>query len=99
MLPATTLPTSSVTIGGDEVTFRSLSRHEAMQMAAYKGREDEAEDFILSCATGCTVEEAAAWRASTDLSTAGILIDAVLLFSGLAEKDAEGNARASTRGR
>lgn len=91
-LPVKQLARDSVTIAGEVVEFRAMSRSEALKMNAYKGREDEAEVFVITCGTGCTEAEAQAFRDQNDTETAGLLIDGILVLSGLAEKDAEGNA-------
>lgn len=92
-LPVVPLPRGSVEIAGELVTFRSLSRSEALHMQTFRGREDEAEIHLLVCGTGVTSDEAKAWRDSVDTETAGILIDAIINVSGLARArtDAEGN--------
>ncbi|MEN2251242.1 hypothetical protein, partial [Enterococcus faecium] len=70
-LPVSPLATGSVDINGTPVPLRSLSRAEAIKLQTFRGRADEAEPFILSCATGVTVEEATAWLASVNLETGG----------------------------
>jgi hypothetical protein len=82
-LPTKPLPTASIDIAGVNVAYRSLSRSEALRMQTFKGREDEAEIFLLVCGTGCTEEEAQAFRDSNDTETAGLLIDAIIVISGL----------------
>jgi hypothetical protein len=72
------------------VAFRSLSRAEALHLNDYRGREDEAEVFIIACATEASEDEVRTWRGEVDTDTAGLLIDAILVLSGLAERDAEG---------
>lgn len=86
-LPVVALARSSVVIGGERIEFRALSRAEAMELNAYKGREGEAEVFILVAGVGCSEDEAQAFRAENDLDTAGLLIDAILVLSKLAEAD------------
>lgn len=86
-LPIVPLATDTVTIGGTDVTIRAMSRAQALKLNAYKGREDEAEILILAAGTGCTLEEAEAFRDGNDTATAGVLIDAILVLSGLATAD------------
>jgi hypothetical protein len=86
-LPKVALPTSSVEIGGETVEYRSLSRSEVLKIQAFAGREDEAEDFIVACGTGVSIEEAHEWRESIDAMTAGPLIDGIILLSGLVDAD------------
>jgi len=83
-LPVVPLGRGTVEIGGETVEFRSLSRSQALQLNSFKGREDEAEVFILMGGTGCSEDEARAFRDGNDTETAGILIDAILILSGLA---------------
>jgi hypothetical protein len=90
-LPIVALPRSKVTIGGTEVEYRALSRAEAMQLNEYKGREDEAELLILQWGTGCSAEEAKAFRDGNDTETAGLLIDGIIFLSKLAKVDVDGN--------
>jgi len=84
-LPKIALPSSSIELGGERVEFHSLSRSQALKLHDYKGREDEAEDFMLACALDIEAEEAHAWRDSTDTETAGKLIDAIIELSGLTD--------------
>jgi hypothetical protein len=86
-LPIAPLATGEVTIAGSVVTFHSLSRAQALQLNDYRGREDEAEVFILVAGTGCSEAEAIAFREGNDTDTAGLLIDGILIVSGLAEAD------------
>lgn len=90
-LPIIPLPTNTVTVGGAEVTFRALSRREAMRlMTEFQGRPDDAEAFLVSCGCGVSIEEANEWRENTDPILAGKVIDGIVLLTGLS-KDAEGN--------
>ena len=101
-LPIIPLPSSTVEVNGSPVTFRSLSRSEALQLQGFRGREDEAEALILQWATGATPEEAQAFREGTMTAEAGKLVDAILIFSGLAEADEDGepiDPKAGTNGR
>jgi hypothetical protein len=84
-LPIVPLGTGSVEIGGVPVAIKSLSRADALQLNGFKGREDEAEVFVVMRGTGCTDEEAKAFREGNDTDTAGILIDAILELSGLTD--------------
>lgn len=85
-LPINPLPSSSIEIAGQSVAFRSLSRSEALKMQTFVGRVDDAEIFLLSCGTGCSEEEARAFRDGNDTVTAGLLIDAIIVLSGLTQK-------------
>ena len=86
-LPSRPLPTDEVEVNGEFVRFRSLSRAEALKLQDYRGREDEAEAFILAAALGdVSVDEAMAWRETTTTLESSKLIDAILVFSGLASE-------------
>ena len=91
-LPIIALPTSTVEVGGVPVPIRSLSRHEALHVHSFVGREDEAEDYIVACGTDVSVEEAAKWRNSTALDTAGTVVGAIMLISGLTKAGTDPNA-------
>jgi hypothetical protein len=84
-LPVVPLGTGTVVIGGETVAIKSLSRADALQLNGFKGREDEAEVFVVMCGTGCTEDEAKAFREGNDTETAGLLIDAILELSGLTD--------------
>lgn len=86
-LPVQLLPTDSLEIGGQLVEYNSMTRAQALKLNTFKGREDEAEVFILVCGTGCTEQEAEDFRDSNDTATAGRLIDGILILSGLAKAD------------
>ncbi len=86
-LPVIPLPSSSVEVNGTEVRFRSLSRSEALELKELRGDLAAAEVLIISKATGSTEEEAQTFREGTPTMEAGKLIDAILVFSGLAEEE------------
>ena len=96
-LPIVPLTQGSVVIGGETVEYRALSRAEAMTLNGYRGREDEAEVFILMAGTGCSQDEAKAFREGNDVETAGALIDGILILSKLASDDTD--PKAKSRGR
>lgn len=86
-LPTKALPTSTVTIEGTAVEVRGLSRSEALKLSTQFTTDiDGAESFIVACGTGVTPEEAQEWRNTTDPETAGLIIDEVILLSGLSEQ-------------
>lgn len=87
-LPSKPLPTGSVTIAGTEVPIRALSRSEVLRLRSFEDNEDAAEPFVVSCATGVSVEEATAWLGSIDVVTGGALIEAVFKLTGLADPQA-----------
>lgn len=85
-LPAVPLSTSTLTIGGTDVTIHALTRTQALELNAYQGREDEAEDALIAWATDCSTEEAHAWRQAVSWDTAGQLVDAIIELSGLTQQ-------------
>lgn len=85
-LPIKPLPTDELEINGQRVEYRSLSRAQALKVHEFVGREDEAEVYLLMCGTGCTEEEARAFREGNDAETAGLLIDAIIVISGLTKR-------------
>jgi len=98
-LPVRPLPASSVEVNGTPVSFRSLSRAEALKLTQdFKDDVDAAEVFVLVCATGVTDEEARTWRAETTTDEAGKLIDGILIFSGLATEAEAPDPKPSTNG-
>jgi len=93
-LPVKALARDSVLIGDEKVEFRAMSRSEALKLGNYRGKEDEAEIFILQCGTSCTDDEAKAFLDANDTATAGLLIEGILALSGLTPdtgKDADPN--------
>ena len=84
-LPIVPLASATVEIGGVDVQYHAMSRAQALQLQAFQGLPAEAEVHILMSGTGCTDEEACAFREATDTATAGSLIDAILIISGLTE--------------
>jgi hypothetical protein len=96
-LPKKALPTTEVTLGSEVVTIRSLSRSEALRLTtSFKDNADGAENFVLACGAGVSEEEAEEWRNSTDPTTAGLVIDEILKFTGLAGQE-DKSPQASTR--
>jgi hypothetical protein len=91
-LPVKPLATATLAIDGQAVEYRSLSRAQALKLNEFRGREDEGEVYILMCGTGCTEAEATAFREGNDIATAGVLIEAIIVLSGLAKADPESDA-------
>jgi hypothetical protein len=105
-LPTQPLPQDTVEVNGAVIRFRSLSRDEAFQLQEFRGREDDAEVFILVNAVIDPVsseDEVRAWRKSTTAMAVGKLVDAILIFSELAEdptggpKGGSGRSTSTTR--
>jgi hypothetical protein len=102
-LPVIPLPSSSVEVNGTPVSFRSLSRSEAIVLQGMRGDLDEQDAFVIMCGTDSTREDVDAFRSATAPMEAGRLTDAILVLSGLAEgEDAAGDPvdpKAATNGR
>lgn len=82
-LPIATLATGEVTVHGEVVPFRAMSRNEVIELGKLEGQNDQAEIWMLQCGTGCTDDEARAFRDGNDAITAGLLIDAIVKLSGI----------------
>jgi hypothetical protein len=95
-LPIPTLPTGSVDVDGVSVPIRSLTRAQALKLGTFRGKEDEAEVFILVAGADVSDDEARAWRESVDTDTGGLLIDAILVLSGLAKEGTNPNPNGAT---
>jgi hypothetical protein len=87
-LPVSPLPTGSVTIAGEKVPIRALSRLEVLKLRTFEGREDDSEPYAIACATGYTEEEALAWLGSVGTETGGVLVEAILRLTGLLDPQA-----------
>lgn len=88
-LPVTKLPTDTVTVDGQSVEVRGLSRAEAYKLATgiFKDDPDAGEVYILTCGTGASEDEVKAWRETTDMVTAGVVVDRILALSGMSGSD------------
>lgn len=87
-LPVVPIPTATIELAGTPVTYRSLSRAEALRMATdYRADPEGAQVFLLARGAGVTEDEARAWLDSTDPATAGKLVDAIIILTGLATPD------------
>lgn len=84
-LPLVALPTDIVVVADEKVEVRGLSRAEALKLQTFDGDLDAAENHILACGTGVTLEEAAEWRAAVAPDVAGALVDRICELSGLVE--------------
>lgn len=84
-LPIPPLASGVLVIAGQDVGYHALTRAQAMQLNTFRGREDDAETYLLSCGTGVSIEDAAAWRGAVGWDVAGELVDAIIDISGLTE--------------
>lgn len=86
-LPVEPLATDHVPVAGGTVDIRSLSRSEVIALAGYADDPGGAEAYIISCATGGTIEEAQAWRQAVNAKTAAVLLNAIAVLSGIRRGD------------
>ena len=100
-LPIAPLATRTIEIAGQTVAYHSLSRASVISLGAFQAERADAavvrqanlegaELAIIMGGTDCTEEDARAFRGGNDLDTAGALIDAILVLSGLATIDPKG---------
>lgn len=84
-LPVKALPTATVMVEGTPVEVRGLSRTEALKLSTQftAATADEAEVFVVQHGTGVTEDEAREWLGSTDVDTAGLIIDKIVELSGI----------------
>ena len=82
-LPVPGLASGSVEIDGIAVPIRSLSRDEVVALSALREDTGAAEVFILSRSCAITEDEARDWRTKVDAATAGELLSAIAVLSGL----------------
>lgn len=83
MLPIPPLGTSTVEIAGEQVPITSLSRDAVVSLTRFGDDTSAAEVYILSAGCGITEAEATAWRKAVDAPTAGKLLDAIAVVSGI----------------
>lgn len=84
-LPNVPLPTDTVDVAGTPVEVRGMSRSEVAKLASFGGDPDGAENFVLACGAGLSVEDAQAWRDSVPADVAGVVLDRIAELSGLVE--------------
>lgn len=88
-LPDVPLPTGTVEIAGTAVPIKSLSRTAVVSLSDLDGDSRAAEVLIVSKGTGVTDDEARAWLDSVDADTAGTLLEAVAVLSGIRKPGAK----------
>ncbi len=72
-----------MTLGQDTIEFRSLTMKEADAFRGYAEDTLGASAFIVSTATGVTLEDADTWLGSVTFGDANALVTAILSLSGL----------------
>lgn len=83
-LPAPSLASGTVIIGGVPVDYRGLSRSEALRLTGFVDDPGAAEVYLLTCGVGWSEAEAQQFRDEQNTADAGLLIDGILIASGLA---------------
>ena len=82
-LPLIPLPTTTIEVGGQKVTIRSLSRGERLALADLDLDARGLEAYIVGRCTETPDEEAAAWLAAVAPDVADKLIADTMEWSGL----------------
>lgn len=87
MLPVKPLATDIVSVAGESITIRSLSRAEALHMRTIVAADGDAEAYVIAKATSETLEDAATWLDKVDNQTATDLVAAILKLSALVDRN------------
>lgn len=82
-LPLLPLPTTTVDVGGTQVTIRSLSRGERLALAELDLDARGIEAYIVGCCTDTPLDEAQRWLASVTSRVADGLIREAMEWSGM----------------
>lgn len=85
-LPAIPLPTGTVELGGQTVTFQALSRAAAVGLKVFEDHPQDAEPYIVAKGCGISEDEAREWLEATPFEDGSTLIEAIVLLSGLPSK-------------
>jgi hypothetical protein len=81
------LPTKTITVRGEKVSIRSLSRAQSLHLNDFQqgAQEEAAELFLLACAFEVTTDEAKVWLESTDPLTVDEVLEEILELSAVRE--------------
>lgn len=91
-LPFVALPTGSVSIGDGSVACRGLSRSEVIKFRSFDD-PTEREVYLIEVGAQVSHDEAVKWFEATDSETVTLVIEKVLILSGLlVAKPAKGKA-------
>lgn len=91
-LPLIPLPTTTIDVGDQRVTMRSLSRGEVLRIAELPEDPREVEAFIVSCAFDVPTEEAKAWLSASHPDVVNRTLVALMEWSGMSAPTEEGEA-------
>jgi hypothetical protein len=84
-LPQIPLPTGTVEVGGQTVTFHALSRAAAVGLSRFQDEPGQAEPYLVAQAMDIGVDEAETWLGSVPFAEGSKLIEAIILLTGLGE--------------
>lgn len=91
---------SSVTIKGQAIPFRALSRTEGLRLNAWdKADADGAEVWVIAQACSVSEEEARAFMDGTDFDAVTELLSAILVLSGLSTPEGQRDPKPRSNGR
>ncbi len=91
---------SSVTIKGQDIPFRALSRSEGVRLTSWdKADADGAEVWLVVTACDVPEEEAKAFLTGTDLTAGTELLTAILELSGLSTPEGQRDPKRRSNGR
>lgn len=86
-LPRNPLTKKTITIAGEEVELRSLSRGQVIAFAQMSNdKVADAEKFLIVCGTGWPKDEVAQWYEEVPSDDAKLIAESVLEISGLTEE-------------
>ena len=89
-LPAVPLAVGTTLVGGTEISIRSLTRAEALELRALAGKPDAdrlGEVYMIAKGTDVDPAEAEAWWSTSDPVAVGKLIEDIAIVSRLQGKD------------
>ena len=89
-LPPVPLAVGTTLVGGTEISIRSLTRAEALELRALAGQPDadrQGEIFLIAKGTGVDPAEAEAWWESSDPIAVQKLVEDIAVVSRLQSKD------------
>lgn len=84
-LPKVALPTETLTIDGQEVPVRGLSRKEVLALSELKDTPEKADVLAVAWGCGVTEDEAAEWLDSSPSNVTIQVVGKVMELSGLGD--------------
>jgi hypothetical protein len=92
-LPNLPLAAATLEVEGQTVSYRSLSRAQALKLSDYMGNMEAQDNFVIACGFGVSEDEARTWRDSTSFENVQKFTDAILELSGLTSKESDQNPK------